>query len=223
MADGEVGFALSRKRIHPDLSPSVSFTNLWIESQPREFWVWVDPNDWLVRHNITFTGAFFSVPSPPDSPTLMFVPNPAFKTFISPFQNNLVRHYAAEHNLELVRSRSFPTYPSRLECVFLLESQADAARYASQHAEHVAKRLLKRVTTEGGYKYSVHDASWVDFMRSGHSMDQPTLDSLGMAYWSGQRVEECQLQSMGKSWTRPYCPEVLFSGRVNFDDRNLDA
>ncbi len=197
--------------------------NLKVADDQREFWVWVDPSDWLARHNMTFTGAFVSSPSPLGSPTLMFLPNPAFKTFIAPFQNNLIRNYIAEYNLELARAASFPTYPCRLECVFLVESEEDAERYAGQHPKHVAGRVLKRVRTNGDYKYSVHDASWVDFMRSGHSMDKDTLDAIGRAYWSGQRVEDCELQSMGKPWMRPYCPEVLFSGRVDFYDRDFDA
>ena len=94
-------------------------TNLIVAEQPRHFWVWVDPSDWLSRHSITFTGFFVSSPAPSGSPTLMFIANPSFKTFITPFQNNLLRNYMAEYNLELSRSASFPEYRSRLECIFL--------------------------------------------------------------------------------------------------------
>ena len=30
----------------------------------------------------------------------MFLPNPEFKSFLTPFQNNLLRNYIAEYNLE---------------------------------------------------------------------------------------------------------------------------
>jgi hypothetical protein len=55
-------------------------------------------------------------------------------------------------------------------------------------------------------------------------MDQKTIEAVGRAYWSGQRVDEGpELESMGQPWTGTYCPEVLFSGRIDFENRNLDT
>jgi len=106
----------------------------------------------------------------------MFLPNPEFKTFISPFQNNLLRNYIAEYNLELSRQRSFGAYPGRLQAIFLLDSAEEAQKYAARHPDHAGTRLLKRCTTVGAYHYSVHDSAWVNFLRIGHSMDQGTLE-----------------------------------------------
>ena len=98
----------------------------------------------------------------------MFLPNPDFRGFVSPFQNNLLRAYTAEHNLELSRERFFPAHPSRLRAVFLLPSELEALAYAASHPDHVAQRELRRVRTNGPYRYSVHDSSWVDFLRQSH-------------------------------------------------------
>lgn len=153
----------------------------------------------------------------------MFLPNPDFKTFISPFQNNLLRNYIAEYDLELSRQRQFAAYPCRLQAIFLLDSAEEAERYAARHPSHVGTRLLKRCSTVGPYLYSVHDSAWVNFLRIGHSMDQQTLDSVGRAYWSGERVVDHQLMSMGRNWSEDPILEVLFLGRVDFRDKTLEG
>ena len=89
-------------------------TNLFASDEERDFFVYVDPNDWLIQHQIGLIGSFGTGPVTPSDETLMFLPNPDFKTFISPFQNNLLSGYVAEYNLELARERSFSTYPCRL-------------------------------------------------------------------------------------------------------------
>jgi hypothetical protein len=55
----------------------------------------------MIRHQVGLIGTFTSVPSEPSVPSLMFLPNPEFRTFISSFQNNLLRSYIAEYYLEL--------------------------------------------------------------------------------------------------------------------------
>ena len=92
-------------------------SNLFASEQERDFFVYVDPRDLLVRHQVGLIGSFNSMPSDPSAQTLMFLPNPEFKTFISPFHSNLLRNYIAEYNLELSRKSLFPDYPCvRLIC-----------------------------------------------------------------------------------------------------------
>jgi len=151
----------------------------------------------------------------------MFLPNPEFKTFISPFQNNLLRNYIAEYNLELSRQRDFGKYPCRLHAIFLLANAEEAQKYAARHSDHVGSRLLKRCTTVGPYRYSIHDSAWVNFLRRGHSMDQETLDLVCRGYWSGERAADHRLQSMGQEWMEDAILEVLFLGRIDFHDKSL--
>jgi hypothetical protein len=194
-----------------------------VGSETRDFWVWVDPRDRLARHNIQFTGAFVSPPVEQGFSALMLLPNPNFNKFVGAFQNNLVRDYLAEYNLELAREAHFPNFPSRLLSIFLLESESAAETYRSSHPEHVSDRLLKRVHAVGRHVYSVHDSGWVDFLRVGGSMDSQTLQAVTEAYWSGRTVTDCELSSMGQPWTGARVPEVLFMGCVKFYDRTLDA
>jgi hypothetical protein len=197
--------------------------NLDMSHTQRDFFVWVDPSDFLVRHQVSIVGCFTSTPVETGQPCLMFLPNPDFQTFVSPFQNNLLRAYLAEYNLELGRERLFPLYPSRLQAIFLLSSEDEAHAYAETHPKHVANRILKRAHTNGPYRFSIHDSSWVDFLRQTLMIDQQSLDLAARAYWTGVAVQDTQLQSMGQPWTRERVPEVLFEGRIDFYDRSLPA
>lgn len=197
--------------------------NLLASAETRDFYVYVDPRDWLIRHQVGRVGSFTSTPSDPSAPTLMFLPSPEFKTFISPFQNNLLRNYVAEYNLELSRQKHFAQHPCRLQAIFLLDSAEEAKKYADRHPDHVGKRILKRCTTVGPYVSSIHDSAWVNFLRIGHSMDQDTLDFVGRAYWCGEHVANHQLMSMGQPWTEEPILEVLFLGRVDFHDKSLEG
>ena len=202
--------------------------NLVIGSAERDFYVWVNPKDFLTKYWITALGSFVSV-SPElgiyesRAQTLMFIPNSEFKGAISPFQNNLLRNYIVEYDLELARQTYFPKYPCRLQVIFLLETQEEAERYRQRHLTHVGDRILKRVQTDGDYCYSLHDSSWVDFLRLGGSKDPESKHCISKAYWNGDLVQDAQLISMGEPWTQEPIIEVLFLGRVNFYDRSLDA
>jgi hypothetical protein len=195
--------------------------NLSSSDQRRDFFVFVDPNDWLTRHQLALIGSFSSSPADASAPKLMFLPNPEFQTFISPFQNNLVRNYMAEYNLELCREQNFAHYPCRLQAIFLFDTEEEARKYLARHHNHVGGRLLKRCQTIGRYLWSRHDSSWIDFLRVGHSMDAETLQFVGRAYWSGDSVKNHQLTSMGKAWSEDPIMEVLLLGRIDFDDRGL--
>jgi hypothetical protein len=198
-------------------------SNLHCDQDQREFFVWVDPNDFLARHQIEVVGSFFSVAPDNTAESLMFLPNPNFRGGVSPFHGGLLRQYIAEYNLELGRQNRFPSYPCRLQAMFLFETEDEAHRYRERHGLHVSSRILKRVLTAGPYIYSTHDSSWVDFLRLGHMIDLTSLENVCNAYWSGHPVQKCQLQSMGKLWTQESITEVLYLGRVEFPDRTLDA
>jgi len=54
--------------------------NLFGDVEPRDFWVWVNPSNWLVRHQISIVGGFLSGGLVPNGRkwNLMFIPNPDF-------------------------------------------------------------------------------------------------------------------------------------------------
>ena len=196
--------------------------NLYVGDEPRDFWVWVNPSNRLVRHQVTLIGCFISAGFVERGESnLPFIPNPKFKGDISPFTIGVTHQYSAEYNLEINREHYFSVYPSRLNAIYLLQTEGDAIAYQARHMDHVRGRVLKKAKTHGNYAYSTHDSSWVDFLRLAHSCDDQTIHEVAQAYWRGISVEECQLQSMGKPWTQPPITEVLFLGRIDFYDKEL--
>lgn len=196
--------------------------NLFIGDTPRDFWVWVNPSSWHVRHQVTVVGCFSSAGSVERGESnLPFVPNPNFAGDISPFSVGITHQYQAEYNFEINREHYFPSYPSRLNVIYLLESEKEAIAYKERHIDHVHGRVLKRVRTVGMYAYSIHDSGWVDFLRQPHSCDEETIHEVAQAYWRGVNVADCQLRSRGLPWTQPPIMEALYLGRVDFYDRTL--
>lgn len=196
--------------------------NLYQLNTSKDFFVWVDPNNFLVQHQIKNTGGFTSGGIIGCRKTnLMFIPNPDFKYDITPFHLNLMGKYIVEYNLELSRIGAFQSYPSRLNAIFLFSSENAAQKYGERHQSHVLGRLLLRVKSCDSFIYSEHDSSWIDFMRLGHSLDPQSIDNCCKSYWKGINLAGCALQSLGKSWTEEPILESLFIGRIEFYDKNL--
>ncbi len=198
-------------------------SNLYHRADSVEFWVWINPQNWLVKHQIDFTGGFTSGGLlNRGKSNLMFIPNPDFKSDITPFQFGIMREYMAEYNLEMGRERYFADYPSRLNAIYLFTSEAEAQKYKKRHMEHVGDRILKKGHSITPCVYSIHDSSWVDFLRLTHSVDPVSIDNISKAYWSGARVDDSKLLTMGQPWSQEAIFEALFLGRIEFYDRNLD-
>jgi hypothetical protein len=193
----------------------------------REFFVWVDPRDAIVRNNVGMVGALHqAAPKTEDlAPEhLMFVFNPGHKQgFISRFHLGVINHYRIEYDLERYRFAEFQHLPSRLHALFLFASAQDAIKYRETHPEHVRSRILKRGIAEGACICSSHDSAWIDFLRLGHSLDADTFSSCARAYWRGLRADQCELKSMGQSWEATSAPEVLFYGQLRFPNKDLSG
>jgi hypothetical protein len=118
--------------------------NLFTSTGPKDFWVWVNPQNWLVRHQIQVVGGFFSgsLELSERKSNLMFLPNPDFEGDVTPFQHGVMREYMAEYNLEMGRiSHKFDAYPSRLNAIYLFESEEAAHKYKDRHLAHVGDRI----------------------------------------------------------------------------------
>ncbi|MGK0255976.1 MAG: hypothetical protein ACI81I_000584 [Arcobacteraceae bacterium] len=197
-------------------------SNLIEDNKQRDFWVWIDPSNWLVRHSIEVLGKFSSNPQFEENESnLMFIPNPKFKGSISPFQHGMINYYLADYNLEINREYDFKNYPSRLNSIFLLPSEDEAYKYKERHINHVGNRILKKVKTIGSYQYSYHDSSWIDFMRLSHSMDDKSIRKITHSYWKGINVTDCELKSKGSNWNQKPIIEVLYLGQIEFYERKI--
>ncbi len=191
--------------------------NLISSEKPRSFYVWIHTKDIYANFNANMVGSFVSGETKDDN--LMFLPNTNFSGYISPFQGNLLRSYHAEYNLETMRKRIFSEYPSRLTATFLFENEQEAIRYKEIHAYHVGNRELKVGHTVGPYRYSRHDLSWIDFLRSPLLIDKNANQFITEEYWKGNSVENFKLDLMEKSLGVVGVPiyEVLYIGRIDFE------
>src|SRR3989338_6231163 len=111
--------------------------NLFISQTSVDFWIWINPDNWLSRHQITVTGGFTSGGLIQGGKSnLMYVPNPDFGGEITAFHHGVTREYTAEYNLELCREKSFTKYPSRLNAIYLFISEEEANKYGERHKTH---------------------------------------------------------------------------------------
>lgn len=196
--------------------------NLNISSEQREFYVFVNPNDFLVKQNIGVIGSISSTfQFNQNSSSFMFLPNPEYQDVISPFQNGMLVNYMADYNLEIHRADRYTHYPSRLKAVFLLNSLEDAKKYKANHPYHVDDRILKKCITKGKYACSMHDAAWVDFLRLPHSLDDQTIFDITSSYWEGVEAKNGMATSFGKPWCPKSVQEVLFIGQLEFQNKDL--
>jgi len=189
-------------------------TNLIVDDKDREFYFWMDQN-FFTRHN-SVVGSFTTTPNPSNSDKRYLLPNPNFNDFVSFFQYNLIREYLTEYKLETIRMTHFPQYPSRLESIFLFESEEKAMMYKKIHPEHVYNRELKKVKSNGHYIFSIHDLSWIDFLNLQLSKDEETFENVSRSYWSGEKVKDNSLITKGFGWTREPQMELLYLGRIDF-------
>lgn len=184
--------------------------NLHGHDVPHDFWVWADLREPLVRQGLLSSGEFVSAAHVEEKvAALPFVENPGFMGQLSPFGLNVVRDYAVEYRLELMRLRQFLGCPSRLSAIFLFGAEGDAWRYARAYPERTRHRHLLRVTTRGAVRWSWHDSGWIEVLRA-LPQDAPQLQAMAAAYWRGEPA----VQGL------PCCPapaciiEVLFLGRI---------
>ena len=193
--------------------------NLVEDDKIREFYVWVDEKNFLVKHNIKFTKSLTVISVQEGEDLITFVPNPNRKAgFLSPFQYNLISDYWTEYNLELTKRAYFKNYPSRLEALFLLDTLEDAKQYKKTHERHVAGRTLKKVRSNGKYKFSKHDVGWIDFLHEDVMFDDKTIHNVSNEYWNGNTVKDISFTLRGESRTFDSVYELLYIGRVDILD-----
>jgi len=189
-------------------------TNLFQDKSEREFYVWVDEDDPITKHNMNNAGFLFSIPEDKKYDPIPFIDNPKPTGFMSPFIGNAIWSYRTEYNLELARRYKFQKYPSRFLALFLFETIEDAQKYSNAHPWHVGYRSLKKVVTHEDYSYSKHDIGWIDFLLLQGGQDSTLIKDVTDEYWTGASIQGKQLLHHGK----PYAPisnyEILYYGWV---------
>jgi hypothetical protein len=195
--------------------------NLMVGDEQRDFFVWVDPQAFLVQANVYSTGQFSSAELIDPNETLPFLRNEKFGGIMTPFLRSITHDYNVEFNLEMSRRRDYSAYPCRLISIFLFDSESTAQKYGERHPEHVDSRVLQRVKTVGRYTYSWHDSSWIDYLRIPHFGMSERIDAISQDYWTGRKAIGYTLTSFGKTWRAEPLAEILYIGTVEFYDRSF--
>jgi len=186
--------------------------NLFTGTEEKEFFVWVDDNEPVTKHNMEKAGCLFSIPEGDE--VFPFVPNPKVTGFRSQFIGNVVWSYQTEYNVELTRKWKFKKYPSRFVALFLFETLDGAQKYAKNHPWHVGYRSLKKVKTQDRYKYSKHDLGWIDFLIEPSGQNPDLLRDATIEYWEGTSVTGYSFARMGKQCVVNSNYEILYDGIV---------
>ena len=196
--------------------------NLFNGNIEKEFYLWVDPKNFMTFNNLSLIGHAFSNPIPSESnnpeDNLLFIPNPKYKAGITPYHNNIAKRIRAEYALEIYRPKQ---YPSRTQALFLCNSIEDANKYEELHKSHTNDRTLVNGYSTGNYIYSIHDSGWFDFLCTDGSFgDEETIKNCVRAYWNGITIVERQLQLYGNPWSQPPTMEVLFYGNLKITEKS---
>ena len=157
--------------------------NLISSSELRDFYVWVNPQNFLLQANLSATGRFSSAELINPEHTLPFVRDLEFGGLVTPFMQNVTHNYGVEFNLEQRRLAEFGSYPSRMAAVYLFYDEDIAQQYADRNPDHVGDRRLQRVHSVGDYQYSVHDSSWIDYLRIPNFLGPEGIETLTRSYW----------------------------------------
>ncbi|MFO8827599.1 hypothetical protein SC657_08615 [Legionella pneumophila] len=199
------------------IDPKAPEINLFSDIE-QEFFFWVDPKNAIIFNNICNSGCVSSNPensSNNPEENLLFVPNPKYKGFITPYQNNIVKRIRAEYWLETFRPSN---YPSRLQALYLFISEQDAMEYNKIHMSHTKDRELIKGISSKSCLYSIHDSGWFDFLCKDVSLDEETARNSAIQYWSGMKICDSQVYLYGNSWSQTPTMEVLFYGILNISE-----
>jgi hypothetical protein len=163
--------------------------NLDPGAYPDPFFIFVNQAAPMTWNNFNLTGTFCSVSatgSPDDY--LMFVPNPNFTGFLSPWLHNVTSDYRLEWDAEQARRRHAPESPSRLGAVFAFGSYADCERVAQKYTWDLAEVEKFRPVPNQPIEVRQVNMEIVSLMRPAYTLgswDAQTLDAIWSAYWGG--------------------------------------
>ncbi len=203
------------------------------ESLPEVFYVFVNMNSLLTKHNLEFTKGFSSgafgqlgigdfakkyLEGTVDY--LPFIPNPDKDIqMVSAFYNNITSEYRTEYNCELHRKYNFPTYPSRLSAIYAFgdyDNCIEVSRKYHWDITTVKKFKLEPSPFNKVAKVNMEIVSLERYANRVSNLDQNAQNTIWQSYWTGfgeiqmelPTVNDRQLFNSGLIW------EFLIEGRI---------
>lgn len=181
--------------------------NLVYGNKPRRLFLLVDPTDPAVRTHIGLQGAIEVLPTLAAS---------------TGYHNALNAEASTEDLIERYRSQEVPIYPPRSRAIFAFDRIDDAWGYADTLPAKTAKRILKVAETDGTYLMSLHDASWINLLRSHRAIPAELVQMACESYWRGETLLSKASQLGQHGGRRVPVLQALYFGRLVFPNRQFD-
>jgi hypothetical protein len=178
----------------------------------NEFYVFVDLNNPIVKHNLSLPEKELIAPvcaalgddrflEQYENGTVDFLPfigNKNLSTgFMSFFTNYTIRNYRVEYDAEVYRKEFFPAQPSRLSAIYAFGSVEDCLEASKRYrwpAKHIRKFTEKRIVRSARLNMEI-----VSLMRDAYrySLSQEQINKIWDSYWRGNGSISIEYLTMG--------------------------
>jgi hypothetical protein len=178
----------------------------------NEFYVFVNLNNPIVRHNLSLPGKLLVSPvcaalgddgflEQYQNGTVDFLPfvrNTKVSTgFMSFFTHNIITTYRVEHDAEVCRRQFFPNKPSRLSAIYAFGSFEDCLKASELYGwavEHIRKFTKKQIV-----RHACVNMEIVSLVRSAYrySFSQEEIEKIWKSYWGGDGSITIESPTMG--------------------------
>ena len=201
---------------------------------PDEFYVFVNLNNMMTKHNLEFTKTFTSAIFGQLSVTpdllpkfltnsinyLPFIPNDEsdFKV-ISMFNNSITSDYRIEYNCELFRKRFYPHFPSRLSCIYAFGDFKDCEIVSKKYGWNLSTVMkfklidnpLNRVV-----KVNMEIISLGRYANNVSIIDKDSQNDIWESYWNGSGNIKMELPTLNgrKEFESSEIWEYLIEGQL---------
>lgn len=184
------------------------------EPIPNEFFVFINFDSLLTKHNLESTNSIFSAAFTYISirkdllekyinGTLIYLPfAPNSKKdlgIISPFVQNITSGYKTEYNAELCRFQNFPLFPSRLSALYAFGDFQTCEKVSKLHKwpiETVRKFKLVPSVNNRIIKVNMEIVSLERYANKISTSSPETVDLTWKSYWTGKGEIETELPTI---------------------------
>jgi len=201
----------------------------------NEFYIFVDFNNIVTKHNLEVTnsfvsGAFGQLSFGGDfaekyiSGTVDYLPfvvnSHSDMNVISMFNNSITSDYRVEYNFELHRKQYYPHFPSRLAACYAFADYETCEKVSQKYhwnLNSVRKFKLEEHPLNKIVKVNMEIISLERYANAVSMQDQESLFQIGESYWTGHGNIQLELPTINgrKIFDSEIIWEYLIEGRLS--------
>jgi len=200
----------------------------------NEFFIFVDFNNVVTKHNLEITKSFSSAAYDQfcmggdfakkyltnEINYLPFIPNVDSNiNVISMFNNSIASDYKVEYNFELHRKYFYPDFPSRLSACYAFADYETCRKVSGKYRwdlSTIRKFKLVESPINKIVKVNMEIISLERYANRVSMQNQNSLDEIGKAYWTGIGNIQMELPTVNerKVFNSEIIWEYLIEGRL---------